>query len=350
MDKYLTINDTHTWLITGGAGFIGSHLAETLLQNNQRVRILDNFSTGKLENIEEVRELISEEQRSSLEVIRGNVQDASVAQQAVIGVDFILHQAALGSVPRSFDNPLDSNASNVTGFLTLLEAARRESERNGRIKSFVYASSSSVYGDHPALPKREDTVGQVLSPYAASKRANELYAQAFARSVSFPIIGLRYFNVFGPRQDPDGAYAAVIPRWINTILKGEPCIVYGDGETSRDFCYVSNVVAANILSALTGIALIRETNTGSYKGRANVYNVAAGCQTSLLQLHKAIKEALKKRALLPANSQLLHEEFRAGDVKHSLADISKISEALGYRPLVEVTAGLQKTVDWFQSK
>ncbi|MGA1191000.1 MAG: NAD-dependent epimerase/dehydratase family protein [Bdellovibrionota bacterium] len=350
MDKYLTIHDTHTWLITGGAGFIGSHLAEALLQNNQRVRILDNFSTGKLENIEEVRELISEEQRSSLEVIRGNVQDASVAQQAVIGVDFILHQAALGSVPRSFDNPLDSNASNVTGFLTLLEAARRESERNGRIKSFVYASSSSVYGDHPSLPKREDTVGQVLSPYAASKRANELYAQAFAGSVSFPIIGLRYFNVFGPRQDPDGAYAAVIPRWINTILKGEPCIVYGDGETSRDFCYVSNVVAANILSALTGTTLIRETNTGSYEGRANVYNVAAGCQTSLLQLHNAIKEALKKRSLLPANSQLLHEEFRAGDVKHSLADISKISEALGYRPLVEVTAGLQKTVDWFQSK
>lgn len=350
MVKYPQLNGTYTWLITGGAGFIGSHLTEALLQSNQQVRILDNFSTGKEENIEEVRTLISEEQRDSLEVIRGNVQDASVAQQAVIGVDFILHQAALGSVPRSFDNPLNSNASNVTGFLTLLEAARRESERTGCIKSFVYASSSSVYGDHPSLPKCEDEVGQVLSPYAATKRADELYAQAFARIVSFPIIGLRYFNVFGPRQDPEGAYAAVIPRWINALMKGEQCVVYGDGETSRDFCYVSNVVAANILSALAGLASKSETNEPSHPGRENVFNVAAGCQTSLLQLHEAIKEALKSRGILTSDTQLLHEEFRPGDVKHSLADISKIGDALGYRPLVHVNAGLQETVDWFHSK
>ena len=350
MVKYPELNNTYTWLVTGGAGFIGSHITEALLQSHQRVRILDNFSTGKEENIEEVRMLISEEQRVSLEVIRGNVQDVSVAQEAVVGVDFILHQAALGSVPRSFNNPLDSNASNVTGFLTLLEAARRESERTGCIKSFVYASSSSVYGDHPSLPKREDEVGQVLSPYAATKRADELYAQAFARTVLFPIIGLRYFNVFGPRQDPEGAYAAVIPRWINTLMKGEQCVVYGDGETSRDFCYVSNVVAANILSALTGIASDNETSVSSHQGRETVYNVAAGSQTSLLQLHQTIKKALRNREIHPAYPQLLHEEFRLGDVKHSLADISKISDELGFRPLVDVTAGLQQTVDWFYSK
>lgn len=350
MVRYQELNDRYTWLITGGAGFIGSHLAETLLQNNQHVRILDNFSTGKEENIEEIRMLISEEQRSSLEVIRGNVQDLPVAQEAVVGVDFILHQAALGSVPRSFDNPLASNASNVTGFLALLEAARRESERSGRIQSFVYASSSSVYGDHPSLPKREESVGQVLSPYAATKRADELYAQAFAPTVRFPIIGLRYFNVFGPRQDPEGAYAAVIPRWINTLMRGEPCVVYGDGETSRDFCYVSNVVTANILSALTGITSRSKTSNCSHLGRENIYNVAAGCQTSLLQLHGYIKDALENREIPPANPQLLHEEFRAGDVKHSLADISKIANELGYRPLVQVAAGLQKTVDWFHSK
>jgi len=340
------LDKSYTWLVTGGAGFIGSHLVENLLRLDQRVRVLDNFSTGKRENLDEACSLVSPDQSKELELVVGDIQDESLLHSAIADVDYVLHQAALGSVPRSFHSPLATNSSNVTGFLTLLEAARQESEKNGRIKSFVYASSSAVYGDHPALPKSEGVIGNALSPYAASKRADELYAQAFSSVVRFPITGLRYFNVFGPRQDPEGAYAAVIPRWTSSLIHGQECVINGDGETSRDFCFVSNVVLANLLSALRHRH--PETQQNASKTPA-VYNVAAGARTDLLQLYSEIKDAVEQLTGTSLDLAPRHAEFRAGDVRHSLADISKIQSELGFRVQTHLKEGIEQTVKWFYS-
>ncbi|MCB0328602.1 MAG: GDP-mannose 4,6-dehydratase [Bdellovibrionales bacterium] len=332
--------DRH-WLVTGGAGFIGSHLVEHLLLTGQRVRVVDNYATGKKANIEAVLALVGKECAGRLELLEGDIRDKSLCERALLGVDYVLHQAALGSVPRSFVAPLETHSANVSGFLTLLQSARELSERVGgergsTLRSFVYASSSSVYGDHPELPKSEDNLGNVLSPYAASKRSDELYASAFQSVVPFPIVGLRYFNVFGPRQDPEGAYAAVIPRWIETLRKGEECVVFGDGETSRDFCFVENVVLANVLAA----------TKANKRELAQVVNVAGGEKTSLTELHRIIVNNFVSLGLSP-KEKVNHEAFREGDVRHSLADIERIQELYGYLPRVDVRDGIARTVRSF---
>lgn len=321
-----------TWLVTGVAGFIGSNLLETLLRLDQRVLGLDNFATGKDENLEQVQALVPPEQWARFRFVEGNIADAEVCRRNCEGVDLVLHQAALGSVPRSIEVPLASHAANTTGFINMLDAARLAG-----VKRFVYASSSAVYGDHPALPKVEEHIGKMLSPYAATKLINEIYAQTYAKAYGLEVIGLRYFNVFGPRQDPDGAYAAVIPKWIAALLRRERVQINGDGETSRDFCFVDNVVQANLLAATT-------TNPAALD---QAYNIAVGERTTLNELYQFLQDGLRQLKPELPERQPIHADFRAGDVRHSLADISKAQRLLGYQPQHRARAGLQLAMDWY---
>ena len=321
-----------TWLVTGVGGFIGSNLLETLLKLEQNVVGLDNFVTGKRGNLEQVQALVTKAQWSKFRFIEGSICDAAACREVVEGVDFVLHQAALGSVPRSMMEPLGSHEANVTGFLTMLEAARIAC-----VKRFVYASSSAVYGDHPDLPKVEDKIGQPLSPYAATKLINEVYADTYAKAYGCECIGLRYFNVFGPRQDPDGAYAAVIPKWIAALLRREPVQINGDGETSRDFCFVANVVQANLLAATS-------TNSDAIN---QPYNIAVGESTTLNELFQLLQGGLRRRDPLLPEQKPVYQDFRAGDVRHSLADISKAQSRLGYVPNQKVRDGLDLALEWY---
>jgi UDP-N-acetylglucosamine 4-epimerase len=321
------------WLVTGVAGFIGSNLLEGLLCLNQRVVGLDNYATGSRHNLEQVRDLVGPDQWKNFRQADGDIRDLDACQQACHGVDYVLHQAALGSVPRSLANPIDSHASNVTGFLNMLLAAR-----DSKVKRFVYASSSSVYGDHPELPKVEDKIGQCLSPYAATKRANELYAGVFARCYGLETVGLRYFNVFGPRQDPNGPYAAVIPKWIAAMIKDQQIQIHGDGETTRDFCYVANVVQANLLAA-----------TAQTPDAVNeVYNVAVCARTSLNQLFGLLRENLEPAYPHLKDRAPVYAEFRPGDVRHSEANISKATRLLGYQPSHTIQQGLLEALNWYR--
>lgn len=318
------------WLVTGVAGFIGSNLLEKLLKLNQTVVGLDNFATGYQKNLDEVCSLVSEEQWQRFTFVEGDIRDFDTCLSASKGIDYILHQAALGSVPRSIADPITSNAANVTGFLNMLEAAKQN-----EVTSFVYAASSSTYGDHPALPKVEENIGNPLSPYAVTKYVNELYADVYNRTYGFKCIGLRYFNVFGRRQDPDGAYAAVIPKWTASMIKGEQVFINGDGETSRDFCYIENTIQMNILAA-----------TSDDSAKAEVYNVAVGDRTTLNELYGSIKHALIDNGV---NVELDAEyrDFRAGDVRHSQADVSKAKSKLGYAPQYRIQQGITEAMPWY---
>ena len=324
-------SDKKVWLVTGVAGFIGSNLLETLLKLGQRVVGLDNFSTGHQRNLDEVQGLVSTKEWSNFHFINGDITNIKDCSTACADVDFVLHQAALGSVPRSVADPVATNNSNVTGFLNMLTAAR-----DAKVLSFVYAASSSTYGDHPDLPKQEDIIGNPLSPYAVTKLVNELYAKVFDKAYGFQSTGLRYFNVFGRRQDPNGAYAAVIPKWANAIVNGETVIINGDGKTSRDFCYISNAVQANILAA----------TTENSDARGKVYNVAVGERTSLSELYLLIKESLAKHGV-SVDSELAYSAFRVGDVRHSLASIDKARNFLGYSPSHNVEQGLAEAMAWY---
>lgn len=320
------------WLVTGAAGFIGSNLIERLLRLNQSVVGLDNFGTGHQTNLEEVRVAVTPEQWARFNFLKGDICDADVCARGCMGVDVVLHQAALGSVPWSMEDPLHSHNSNVTGFLNMLMAARAAG-----VKRFVYASSSAVYGDSPELPKREANLGAPLSPYAATKLMNETYGATFAKAYNFGSIGLRYFNVFGPRQDPEGAYAAVIPKWIASLIRRETVFINGDGETSRDFCYVENIVQANLLAAVTS----------NDEALNQAYNVALGGRTTLNELFDALKSELLRRGVDIASAKPTYREFRAGDVRHSLADISKARQLLGYEPEFDLRTGLGRAFDWY---
>jgi UDP-N-acetylglucosamine/UDP-N-acetylgalactosamine 4-epimerase len=320
-----------TWLVTGVAGFIGSNLLETLLQLNQKVVGLDNFETGYQHNLDQVKELVSAEQWENFNFIQGDIRQFSDCQKACVGIDYVLHQAALGSVPRSIADPLTTNETNISGFLNMLTAAR-----DAGVMSFTYAASSSTYGDHPALPKTEENIGNPLSPYAVTKYVNELYADVFARSYGFKTIGLRYFNVFGQRQDPDGAYAAVIPKWTASMIQGEDVFINGDGETSRDFCFIDNTVQANILAATT-------TNDAA---KNQVYNVAVGDRTTLNELYRAIQVALAENDV-NFTQDPVYRDFRAGDVRHSQASIAKIQQHLGYEPQFKIAEGIQLAMRWY---
>jgi UDP-N-acetylglucosamine 4-epimerase len=322
------------WLVTGAAGFIGSHLVERLLSLGQHVTGLDNFATGSKRNVEAVRGLVTPEQAARYQFIEGDIRDPAACSRACAQVELVLHQAALGSVPRSIHDPVTSHDVNVTGFVRVLEAARAAG-----IRRVVYASSSSVYGDHPALPKVEGAVGRVLSPYAATKRTNEIYAEAFAKCYGLELLGLRYFNVFGPRQDPNGPYAAVIPVWFAALLGGVPVSINGDGETSRDFCYVANVIQANLLAATT----TRPEALGE------VFNVACGDRTTLNELFRLIRDRVARVEPAAAASEAQHREFRPGDVRHSLADVTKARTLLGYEPTHGVGAGLDQAASWYAS-
>ena len=324
--------DPKTWLITGVAGFIGSNLLEKLLKLGQNVVGLDNFSTGHRRNLEDVKKELGEDAWSRFTFHERDIYGLDDCRKACHGVDYVLHQAALGSVPRSIDDPIRTNRSNIDGFLNMLVAAR-----DAKVKRFVYAASSSTYGDHPGLPKKEDVIGSPLSPYAVTKYVNELYADVFASTYGVNCIGLRYFNVFGPRQDPKGAYAAVIPRWIGELMEGKVPTIYGDGETSRDFCYIDNVVQANILSA----------GTENIEALNRIYNVAIGGRTTLNELFGMIKESLADYDGKSKNVSPTYGPPRSGDVRHSLADITKARTYLGYEPTHDVMKGMAETVRWF---
>jgi UDP-N-acetylglucosamine/UDP-N-acetylgalactosamine 4-epimerase len=349
MTAYETLLQTlpqspRTWLITGVAGFIGSNLLETLLKLDQRVVGLDNFATGHQRNLDEVRSLVTPAQWANFHFVEGDIRQLEDCQRAMhwhavqgtasggMPVEHVLHQAALGSVPRSLADPITTNSANITGFLNMLVAAR-----DVKAKSFTYAASSSTYGDHPGLPKVEAVIGKPLSPYAVTKYVNELYADVFARCYGFHTIGLRYFNVFGRRQDPDGAYAAVIPKWTASLIKQEPVYINGDGETSRDFCYVDNAIQANLLAATT----IQSESLNQ------VYNVAVGDRTSLNDLFQQLRDNLAINQPSIAASQPVYRDFRAGDVRHSLADVSKIGQLLGYRASHRLGEGLQEALGWY---
>lgn len=319
-----------TWLVTGCAGFIGSNLLETLLRLDQAVVGLDNFATGHQRNLDEVRELVGAERWARFTMIEGDIRDAATCQAAAKGIDHVLHQAALGSVPRSIKDPLTTNDVNISGFLNMLAAAKEAG-----VASFTYAASSSTYGDHPGLPKVEDRIGKPLSPYAVTKYVNELYADVFARCYGFRATGLRYFNVFGKRQDPHGAYAAVIPKWIDAMIKGEDIFINGDGETSRDFCFVDNAVQANILAA-----------TAQEGDRGEVYNVAVGDITTLNELVDNLKRILAQNGI-HYDKPSVHRDFRAGDVRHSQADIGKAASRLGYAPTHRIGDGLETAMSWY---
>lgn len=320
------------WLVTGCAGFIGSHLLETLLKHNQNVVGLDNFATGYQRNLDEVRTSVSPRQWDCFQFIKADIRDPASCSEACRGVDYVLHQAALGSVPRSLVDPLTTNASNIDGFLNMLVAAR-----DANVKRFVYAASSSTYGDHPDLPKVEDKIGRPLSPYAVTKLVNELYAEVFARCFGFASVGLRYFNVFGPRQDPQGAYAAVIPLWTKAMLLGEEVLINGDGETSRDFCFVANAVQANLLAA----------TTDNPEAVNQVYNVAVNGRTSLNRLFELLRNRLCLERPHLAQTSPTYRDFRRGDVRHSQADISKAQRLLGYLPTHRIEQGIDVAMPWY---
>jgi UDP-N-acetylglucosamine 4-epimerase len=320
------------WLITGAAGFIGSNLLQTLLELDQHVVGFDNFATGHRTNLQEVEHCVPPAQWRRFRFIEGDIRDPDACRRACDGVDFVLHQAALGSVPRSIEDPITTNSVNVSGFLEILSAAR-----SAGVKRFVYAASSSTYGDHPGLPKVESLIGKPLSPYAVTKFANELYADVFSSTYGFSSIGLRYFNIFGARQDPDGPYAAVIPKWIAALIQNEPVYINGDGETSRDFCYVANAVQANLLAA-----------TSLDEAAVNqVYNVAVGQRTSLNELFEHLRAMLAPRFAHLADASPIHRDFRPGDVRHSLADISKVHRLLGYEPTHTASEGLSEAMEWY---
>ena len=337
MSQYQTVCEQlqqapKTWLITGVAGFIGSNLLETLLKLNQNVVGLDNFATGHQHNLDEVQSLVKPEQWANFKFYEGDIRNFADCQQACAGVDYVLHEAALGSVPRSIADPITTNAANITGFLNMLTAAR-----DAEVKSFTYAASSSTYGDHPALPKVEENIGKPLSPYAVTKYVNELYAEVFARTYGFKTIGLRYFNVFGKRQDPNGAYAAVIPKWTAAMIAGDDVFINGDGETSRDFCFIENTVQANILAA----------TTQNDEAKNQVYNVAVGDRTTLNDLFNAIKAALNENGVT-YTKEPVYREFRAGDVRHSQASIEKIKSLLGYQPTHKIDEGIKLSIEWYK--
>lgn len=323
------------WLVTGSAGFIGSHLLETLLMLDQEVVSLDNFATGFQRNLDEVCAKVGPARWQRHTFLESDIVDPAACAAACRGVDLVLHQAALGSVPRSIEDPLRTHAANATGFLNMLVAAR-----DAGVRRFVYAASSSTYGDHPALPKVEDSIGRPLSPYAVTKLVDELYADVFGRCYELPTVGLRYFNVFGSRQDPNGAYAAVIPRWVDAMLSGTPVVIHGDGETTRDFCHVENVVQANLLAALA---------TGS-DARGQVFNVAVGGRTSLNDLARMLRELLEERHPGLQVAPPVHAEFRAGDIRHSQADIAKARRMLGYDPVHDVRSGLREALPWYEAR
>lgn len=308
------------WLVTGCAGFIGSNLVETLLKEGQSVTGLDNFSTGFQHNLDQVKAAVGEEVWQKFTCIKGDIRDFETCKKACDNQDYVLHQAALGSVPRSVSDPVTTNENNITGFLNMLTASR-----DAKVKRFVYAASSSTYGDHPGLPKQEDIIGSPLSPYAVTKVVNELYAAVFAKTYGFKSIGLRYFNVFGRRQDPFGAYAAVIPLWFGALIQGKPVYINGDGETSRDFCYIDNCVQANILAALAEDAAADQ-----------VYNVAFGQRTTLNELFEMVRHRVVKQFPEAAGVEPVYRDFRPGDVRHSLADISKAESNIGYTPQYSV--------------
>ncbi|MFQ3248844.1 MAG: UDP-N-acetylglucosamine 4-epimerase [Glaciecola sp.] len=322
------------WLVTGVAGFIGSNLLEHLLKLNQKVVGLDNFATGHQHNLDEVKGLVDPEQWQGFRFIEGDIRNYQDCESALANngerVDHVLHQAALGSVPRSIADPITTNAANITGFLNILQAAK-----DAKVMSFTYAASSSTYGDHPALPKVEENIGNPLSPYAVTKYVNELYASVFARTYGFKAIGLRYFNVFGKRQDPNGAYAAVIPKWTDTMINNGELFINGDGETSRDFCFIENTVQMNILAA-----------TAPENAKDEVYNVAVGDRTTLNDLFTAIKDALIKNDV-NVSIEPIYRDFRAGDVRHSQADISKAKNALGFFPEFKIAEGIDKAMPWY---
>ncbi|MCS0000070.1 NAD-dependent epimerase/dehydratase family protein [Vibrio alginolyticus] len=327
------VESPKAWLVTGVAGFIGSNLLEKLLKLDQTVVGLDNFATGHQHNLDEVKGLVSEAQWDRFTFIEGDIREPKTCQQAVKGVDYVLHQAALGSVPRSIADPLTTNAANITGFLNMLDAAKEEG-----VSSFTYAASSSTYGDHPALPKVEENIGNPLSPYAVTKYVNELYAGVYARTYGFKTIGLRYFNVFGRRQDPNGAYAAVIPKWTAAMINGENVYINGDGETSRDFCYIDNVVQMNLLAA-----------TAEEDAKDEVYNVAVGDRTTLNVLFNSIQNELANNCLESA-SELTYRGFRTGDVRHSQASIEKARVKLGYFPQFDIKSGIYEAIQWYLKK
>jgi len=338
------VEKQYTWLVTGAAGFIGSNLVEKLIGLNQRVVGLDNFETGYQHNLDQAvadaNQKANKDCSSLFDFHRGDIRTLEDCQKAMIWqgggfshrVDFVLHQAALGSVPRSIKDPIHTNRANIDGFLNMLVAAR-----DAKVRSFVYAASSSTYGDHRDLPKVEDKIGNPLSPYAVTKYVNELYAKVFARTYGFKTIGLRYFNIFGKRQDPNGAYAAVIPKWVASIIAGEEVFINGDGETSRDFCYIDNAVQMNILSALTQ----------NEEASDHVYNCALSDRTSLNALFKMISDRLIERVEGLQVSQPIYREFRAGDVRHSLADITKAKSLLGFKPSHKIDKGLDESMDWY---
>jgi len=336
-------NNQQTWLVTGAAGFIGSNLVEKLLTFNQKVVGLDNFETGYQHNIDQALEdtsatLVAEKSHLNIDnfkFIEGDIRDVDTCQEVCKGVDYVLHQAALGSVPRSIEDPIRTNKANIDGFLNMLVAAR-----DAKVKRFVYAASSSTYGDHPDLPKVEDKIGKPLSPYAVTKVVNELYAEVFAKTYGFKTIGLRYFNIFGKRQDPNGAYAAVIPKWVSSIIKGEDVFINGDGETSRDFCYIENTVQMNLLAATT------ENDDATNQ----VYNTALNDRTSLNQLYQMIEERLIDRVDDLQKKEPTYRDFRAGDVRHSQADISKAENLLAYKPSHNIGMGMDESMDWYVEK
>jgi len=372
-----------TWLVTGVAGFIGSNLLETLLKLDQRVVGLDNFSTGHRYNLDEVQTLVSAEQWTRFRFIEGDIRNLADCQRACEGVDYVLHQAALGSVPRSIDDPLATHANNVDGFVNMLVAAR-----DAKVKRVVYASSSSVYGDEPNLPKVEERIGNPLSPYAATKRMNEIYADVFARTYGMSLVGLRYFNVFGPRQDPNGAYAAVIPKWFASLLRDEPVYINGDGETSRDFCYIANTVQANLLAAavepqrerlkteklkaeIGQPALENQVSDVSISAfqrpsvstdvsvsasqhfsisSAQIYNVALGHRTTLNELYAKIRDLVAAKKPAAAAKASIFRGERKGDVRHSLANTARITGDAGYAPTHTIGEGLAEAAEWYLRK
>jgi UDP-N-acetylglucosamine 4-epimerase len=329
-------NNQSTWLVTGVAGFIGSNLLEKLLILNQKVVGLDNFDTGYQHNIdqaiEDAENAIGKSLSGNFNFIKGDIRELKDCQKACNGVDYVLHQAALGSVPRSIEDPINTNRANIDGFLNMLVAAK-----DAKVKRFVYAASSSTYGDHPDLPKVEDRIGNPLSPYAVTKVVNELYASVFAKTYGFKVIGLRYFNIFGKRQNPNGAYAAVIPKWVSAILNNEDVFINGDGETSRDFCYIDNTVQINLLAA----------TTDNDKAVDQVYNVALNDRTSLNDLYMMIEDRLVQRTKNLKRKEPIYRDFRAGDVRHSLADISKAQQLLNYQPKYKIDKGLDESMDWY---
>jgi len=341
IQKHLITNQK-VWLVTGVAGFIGSNLLEKLLILNQRIIGLDNFDTGHQYNIDQALEDASstlgksiEQLKQNFTFINGDIRELKDCQLACNGVDYVLHQAALGSVPRSIEDPINTNRANIDGFLNMLVAAK-----DSKVKRFVYAASSSTYGDHPDLPKIEEKIGNPLSPYAVTKVVNELYAQVFAKTYGFKTIGLRYFNIFGKRQDPNGAYAAVIPKWVSAILNKEDVFINGDGETSRDFCYIDNTVQMNILAA----------TTDNDNATDQVYNVALNDRTSLNKLYHMIEDRLIQRTKGIEKKEPIYRDFRAGDVRHSQADISKAQQLLTYQPRYNISEGLDESMDWYAEK